>query len=109
MCPKGKTERNFAWILPCVTTATSWFATCIGGRGKHGDLALLPPVFSADPTLPILLLVGYIGELWLNDIYNTPVAAGGTGMGKARPAISRLSCCHQEVIAGKTTGRLDGR
>ena len=71
-------------------------------EGKHGDLALLPPVFSADPTLPILLPVGYIGKLWLNDIYNTPVAAGGTGMGKARPAISRLSCCCQEVIAGKT-------
>ena len=71
-------------------------------EGKHGDLALLPPVFSADPTLPILLPVGYIGELWLNDIFNTPVAAGGTRMGKARPAISRLSCCHQEVIAGKT-------
>ena len=71
-------------------------------EGKHGDLVLLPPVFSADPTLPILLPVGYIGELWLNDIYNTPVAAGGTGMGKAHPAISRLSCCRQEVIAGKT-------
>ena len=71
-------------------------------EGKHGDLALLPPVFSADPTLLILLPVRYIGELWLNDIYNTPVAAGGTGMGKARPAISRLSCCCQEVIAGKT-------
>ena len=71
-------------------------------EGKHGDLVLLPPVFSADPTLPILLPVGYIGELWLNDIYNTPVAAGGTGMGKARPAISRFSCCHQEVIASKT-------
>ena len=71
-------------------------------EGKHGDLALLPPVFSADPTLPILLPVGYIGELWLNDIYNTPVAAGGTRMGAAHPAISRLSCCHQEVIAGKT-------
>ena len=71
-------------------------------EGKHGDLALLPPVFSADPTLPILLPVGYIGELWLNDIYNTPVAAGGTGMGKACPTISRLSCCRQEVIAGKT-------
>ena len=71
-------------------------------EGKHGDLVLLPPVFSADPTLPILLPVGYIGELWLNDIYNTPVAAGGTGMGKARPTISRLSCCHQEVIASKT-------
>ena len=71
-------------------------------EGKHGDLALLLPVFSADPTLLILLPVGYIGELWLNDIYNTPVAAGGTGMGKAHPAISRLSCCHQEVIAGKT-------
>ena len=71
-------------------------------EGKHGDLALLPPVFSADPTLLILLPVGYIGELWLNDIFNTPVAAGGTGMGKARPAISRLVCCCQEVVAGKT-------
>ena len=71
-------------------------------EGKHGDLVLLPPVFSTDPTLLILLPVGYIGELWLNDIFNTLVAAGGTGMGKARPAISRLSCCCQEVIAGKT-------
>ena len=71
-------------------------------EGKHGDLALLPPAFSADPTLPILLPVGYISELWLNDIFNTPVAAGDTRMGKARPAISRLACCHQEVVAGKT-------
>ena len=71
-------------------------------EGKHGDLVLLLPVSSADPTLPILLPVGYIGELWLNDIFNTPVAVGGTGMGKAHPAISRLSCCCQEVIAGKT-------
>ena len=71
-------------------------------EGKHGDLALLLPVFSVDPTLPILLPVGYIGELWLNDIFNTPVAAGGTGLGKAHPAISRLSCCHQEVVASKT-------
>ena len=71
-------------------------------EGKHGDLALLPPVFSTDPTLLILLPVRYIGELWLNDIFNMPVAAGSTGMGKARPIISRLSCCHQEVIASKT-------
>ena len=71
-------------------------------EGKHGDLALLPPVFSTDPTLLTLLPVRYIGELWLNDIFNTPVDAGGTGMGKARPAISRLSCCRQEVIVGKT-------
>ena len=71
-------------------------------EGKLGDLALLPPVFSTDPTLPILLPVGYIGELWLNDILNAPVAAGGTRLGKAHPAISRLSCCCQEVIAGKT-------
>ena len=71
-------------------------------EGKHGDPALPPPAFSADPTLPILLPVRYIGELWLNDIYNTPVAAGGTGMGAACPATSRLSCCHLEVIAGKT-------
>ena len=32
-------------------------------QGKLGDLALLPPVFSTDPTLPILLPVGYISEL----------------------------------------------
>ena len=71
-------------------------------EGKHGDLALLPPVFSTDNTLPILLPVGYIGELWHNDIYNMPAAAGGTGMVAVHPGISRLSCCHQEVIAGKT-------
>ena len=71
-------------------------------EGKHGDLALLPPVFSTDPTLPILLPVGYIGELWHNDIYNTPAPAGGTGMVAVCPAISRLTCCHQEVIARKT-------
>ena len=71
-------------------------------EGKFGDLALLPPVFSADPSLPILLSVGYIGELWLNDMFNTPVDAGGSGLGKLRPTISRLSCCHQELIAGRT-------
>ena len=66
-----------------------------------GDLALLPPVFSRDPTTPILLPVGYIGELWLNGIFNTPVDAGGSRLGKLRPTISRLACCHQEVVAGK--------
>ena len=70
-------------------------------EGKHGDLALLPPVFFTDPTLPILLPVGYIGELWHNDIYNTLAPAGGTGMVAVCPAISRLTC-RQEVIAGKT-------
>ena len=71
-------------------------------KGKHGDLALLLPVFSTDPTLPILLPVRYIGELWHNDIYNTPAPAGSTGMVAVHPSISRLTCCHQEVIAGKT-------
>ena len=71
-------------------------------EGKLGDLALLPPVFSRDPTIPILLPVGYIGELWLNDFFNTPVDAGGSRLGKARPAITRLTCCCQEVIANKT-------
>ena len=70
--------------------------------GTLGDLALLPPVFSRDPTAPILLPVGYIGELWLNSIFNTPVDAGGSGLGKLRPTISRLACCCQEVVAGKT-------
>ena len=71
-------------------------------EGKLGDLALLPPVFSRDPTVPVLLPVGYIGELWLNDFFNTPVDAGGSGLGKACPAITRLTCCCQEVIANKT-------
>ena len=63
-------------------------------EGKHGDLVLLPPVFSTDPTLPVLLPVGYIGQLWHNDIYNTPAPAGGTGMVAVHPSISRLTCCH---------------
>ena len=71
-------------------------------QGRLGDVALLPPVFSRDPTVPTLLPVGFIGELRLNDFLNTPVAAGGTGMGKARPSITRLTCCHLEVSANKT-------
>ena len=71
-------------------------------QGKLGDLALLPPVFSTDPALPILLPVRYISELWLNDVFKTPVAAGSSGLAKARPLISRLTCCRQEVIASKT-------
>ena len=70
--------------------------------GTVGDLVLLPPVFFRNPTAPILLPVGYIGELWLNSIFNTPVDAGGSGLGKLRPTISRLACCRQEVVAGKT-------
>ena len=70
--------------------------------GILGDLALLPPVFSRDPTAPILLPVGYISELWLNDIFNTPVEGGGSGLGKLCPTINRLACCRQEVVAGKT-------
>ena len=71
-------------------------------EGKFGDLALLPPVFSRDPTALILLPVGYIGELWLNDMFNMPVDAGSSGLGKLCPTISRLACCCQEVIAGRT-------
>ena len=71
-------------------------------QGKLGDLVLLPPAFSTDPTLPILLPVRYISELWLNDIFNMLVAAGSSGLGKICPAISRLACCRQEVIAGRT-------
>ena len=70
-------------------------------EGKHGDLALLPPVFLTDPTLPILLPVGYIGKLWVNATYIMPVPASGTGMVAVRPCISKVTCCHQEVIAGK--------
>ena len=71
-------------------------------QGRLGDVALLPPVFSKDPTVPILLPVRFIGELWLNDFLNTPVAAGGLGMGKMHPSITRLACCHMEVSANKT-------
>ena len=78
-------------------------------EGKLGDLALLPPVFSSDPTLLILLPVGYISELWLNEVFTTPVVAGSSRLGKGRPAISRLTCCHQEVIAGKTLADWTGQ
>ena len=71
-------------------------------QGKLGNLALLPPVFSKDPTVPILLPVGYISELWLNDFLTTPVNVGGLGMGKVRPSLTRLACCHMEVTANKT-------
>ena len=71
-------------------------------EGRLGDVALLPPVFSRDPTILILLPVGFISELWLNKFYNTPVDAGGLGLGKACPAITRLACCHLEVSANKT-------
>ena len=71
-------------------------------QGKLGDLALLPPVFSRDPSAPILLPVGDISELWLNKFFNMPVDAGGSGLGKLRPTISRFACCCQEVVAGKT-------
>ena len=77
-------------------------------QGKLGDLALLSPAFSTDPTLPILLPVGYISELWLNDIFNTPVAAGGSGLGKIRPAISRLTCCRPRGDSRQDTSGLDG-
>ena len=70
-------------------------------QGRLGDVALLPPVFSRDPAIPIQLPVGFIGELWLNDYLNTPVAAGGLGMGKMHPSITRLACCHMEVSANK--------
>ena len=40
-------------------------------QGRLGKVALLPPVFSRDPTILILLPVGFIGELWLNDFLNT--------------------------------------
>ena len=71
-------------------------------EGRLGDVALLPPVFSRDPTIPILLPVGFIGELWLNDFFNMPVATGSSGMGKAHPSITRLACCRPEVSANKT-------
>ena len=71
-------------------------------QGKVGDVALLPPMFSRDPTIPILLPVGFIGEMWLNDFLNTPVAMGSLRMGQARPSITRLACCHMEVSANKT-------
>ena len=35
-------------------------------------------------------------------MFNAPVDAGGSGLGKLRPTISRLACCCQEVIAGRT-------
>ena len=98
---KGKPKKlrlDVAMCYNCQLVVRRWHRW----QGKLGDLALLPPVFSTDPTLPILLPVGYISELWLNEVFTTPVAAGGSRLGKARLPISRLTCCRQEVIADKT-------
>ena len=99
---KRGNPNSFAWILLCVTIVAFWFDCLHRWKGKLGDLVLLPPVFLTDPTLPILLPVRHIGELWINGIYAMPFPAGGAGMGAVHPSISRLTCCHQEVIAGKT-------
>ena len=71
-------------------------------QGRLGDVALLPPMFSRDPTIPIQLPVRFIDELWLNDYLNTPVTVGSLGMRKMHPSITRLACCHMEVSANKT-------
>ena len=98
---KGKPKKLRLDFLMCynhhlVVRRLHWW------QEKLGDLALLLPLFSSDPTLPILLPVRYISELWLNEVFTMPVVASGSGLGKGRPPISRLTCCRQEVIAGKT-------
>ena len=100
--PRKGNQRNFVWIWRCVTTTISWFVSCTTGQEL---LVTWRSCHLCSPGTPLprsCFPVGYISELWLNSIFNTPVDAGGSGLGKLRPTISRLACCRQEVVAGKT-------
>ena len=76
-------------------------------QGRLGNMALLPPVFSRDPTVPILLPVGFISKLWLNDFLNTPVIAGSLGVGKGTPLHHQTHLLSHGGVSQQDAGGLD--
>ena len=49
-------------------------------EATRGDLAILPPIYSADPGIPRKLPVGYLSKLWDNMVYTMPEPLAGTGL-----------------------------
>ena len=73
-----------------------------------GDEAMLPPLYSKDPGIPGTLEVGYMGPMWKNTQYISAVPTRGTGMQGARPAISEVTFCPDELLARKSLALLKG-
>ena len=77
-------------------------------RTKGGDEAVLPPIYSKDPSLPGTLEVGYMGPMWENTQYTAAVPTGGTGLLGVRPAISEVTFCTDEIEAGRSLAPMKG-
>ena len=75
---------------------------------RGGDEAVLPPIYSKDPSLPGMLEVGYMGPMWKNTQYTTAVPTGGTGLLGVRPAISEVTFCTDEKEAGRSLAPMKG-
>ena len=93
------------------------FNRCLVARRLHrrqtpgGDEAVLPPVFSKDPSVPGTLQVGYMGPMWLNTEYTSTVPTGGAGLlseTEPQPSITEVAFCADEVQAHKSLAPMDG-
>ena len=93
------------------------FNRCLVARRLHrrqtpgGDEAVLPPVFSKDPSVPGTLQVGYMGPMWLNTKYTSTVPTGGAGLlseTEPQPSITEVAFCADEVQAHKSLAPMDG-
>ena len=82
-------------------------------RAPGGDLAVLPPIYSKDPSVPGTLEVGYMGPMWVNTVHVTVMPEGGTGLflpadQNVRPAISMVQFCPEEMDARSSLAPLVG-
>ena len=82
-------------------------------RAPGGDLAVLPPIYSKDPSVPGTLEVGYMGPMWANTVHVTVMPEGGTGLflpadQNVRPAISMVQFCPEEMDARSSLAPLVG-
>ena len=93
------------------------FNRCLVARRLHrrqtpgGDEAVLPPIFSKDPSVPGTLQVGYMGPMWLNTKYTLTVPTGGAGLlseTDPQPSITEVAFCADEVQAHKILAPMDG-
>ena len=75
---------------------------------RGGDKAVLPPIYSKDPSLPGTLEVGYMGPMWTNTQYTAAVPTGGTGLLGVRPVFSEVTFCTDEKDSGRSLAPMKG-
>ena len=78
-----------------------------------GDEAVLPPIYSKDPSTPGTLEVGYMGPMWMNTEHIMVMPEGGTGLflpagQNVRPAISMVPFCPDEMYAHSSLAPMSG-